>query len=106
MTMRLPKKKGFRSLKTAATEIYTGDLDALGSKINNETLAENGLIADSHVTVKLIAKGGISKKHSVELDSASTGAIALIEKAGGSFTVATAPKRQKKAKKATDDNDK
>lgn len=82
---RLPKKRGFRSFKTAKSIITTGELEAIGETINNKALLEAGLIDDINESVKLIVKGDVKSKHLVELSAASESAIKLIDAAGGSF---------------------
>ena len=44
-----------------------------------------GLISNAFVRVKLLLKGDVTKKVTVKLQGASAGAIAAVEKAGGSF---------------------
>lgn len=105
MLQRLPKLRGFTSHRTAPVNVYTGQIDALGVAVNNQTLANAGLIANPFVSVKLIVKGAITKKHTVELQLASAGAIAAVEKAGGTFkqTERTGrPKTRKPGKQKTE----
>ena len=83
---RLPKKRGFRSYKPEVVTITTGQVDKVGSSITNATLLENGLIEDLHQNVKVVVKGEVAKKHTVEVQGASKAAVAAIEKAGGTFT--------------------
>jgi large subunit ribosomal protein L15 len=109
LMQRLPKLPGFRSHKPAAVNVYTGQLDAFGAKkITNDSLAEAGLIPHAYSTVKLVVKGDVTKKLTVELQSASATAIAAIENAGGSFTKVarqsrqvTSAKKLERAEKAT-----
>ena len=83
---RLPKMHGFRSFKTKAENIGVGDLEALAGKtIDSFVLAEAGLVSSPFVRIKLLAGGELTKKVTVELQGASESAIAVIEKAGGSF---------------------
>jgi large subunit ribosomal protein L15 len=84
---RLPKLRGFRSLKPKAEIVYTGQLDALGTSITTEVLAEAGLISSPYADVKLLVKGDVAKKVTVKLASASAGAIEAVQKAGGSFEI-------------------
>lgn len=87
LMQRLPKLPGFRSLRVPAETVYTGQLDALASKkITTTALAEAGLISNAYVNVKLIVKGDVTKKATVELQAASLRAIEAVEAAGGSFT--------------------
>jgi large subunit ribosomal protein L15 len=84
----LPKLPGFRSFRTKAENVYTGQLDQFASKpIDSEVLAAAGIISNPYVNVKLITKGDITKKVTVKLPAASESALAAVEAAGGSFEV-------------------
>lgn len=85
--MRIPKLPGFRSIRPKAEVVYTGQLDEfIGKTVNNESLANAGLVSSGHTNVKLIVKGEVTKKLSVQLQGASQAAVTQIEKAGGKFT--------------------
>lgn len=91
---RLPKLPGFKSTKAPAQELYTGQLDKLGSKtITNHELAEAGLIADAYQRTKLIVKGEVTKAVKLEIQAASAAAITAVEKAGGSVKIVDRPQR-------------
>ncbi len=95
--MRLPKLPGFRSIHPKAELVYTGQLDQLAGKtIDNHSLAAAGITTSAHVKVKLIVKGEVSKKATINVQSASAKAVEMVEKAGGTFTktdlVARVPK--------------
>lgn len=97
--MRLPKLPGFRSIRPKAELIYTGQLDALSTKtINNQALAEAGLISNPYVKVKLVSKGPVTKKVNIKLQAASVSAVDAVQKAGGSFALVPQVPRPKKAK--------
>ena len=84
---RIPKQPGFKSKRTPKQEVTTGSLNALTSEIVDITaLKEAGIVKSANRAVKLILKGELSKALSVNLDAASKGAIAAIDKAGGAFT--------------------
>lgn len=100
LMQRLPKLRGFRSLRTPAENVYTGQLNQLSAKVNNQTLAEAGLVTSEFSRVKLLLRGDVSKKLTVELQAASVNAIAALEKAGGSFKAVGRPMRP--AKKQAD----
>jgi large subunit ribosomal protein L15 len=86
LMQQLPKLPGFRSLRTAAEEIYTGHLEQFAGKTVDATLlAEHGLLSNAFVRVKLITKGELTKKVTVKLPSASASAITAIEAVGGTF---------------------
>lgn len=83
---KLPKLPGFKSYRVKAENVYTGDLDQFAGKVADATaLYEANLISSPYNTVKLIAKGDVTKKVSVKLPAASKAAISIIEANGGSF---------------------
>lgn len=90
LMQRLPKLNGFRSLKTKAEVVYTGQLEVLKDKsIDTVVLASAGLVSNPYVTVKLIVKGDLTRKLDVKLQGASVPAVAMIQKAGGNFEKTT-----------------
>lgn len=103
LAQRFPKLRGFTSHRTPADIVYTGTLDTLGTKIDNQVLADAGLISSPYTRVKLVVKGELSKKHTVSLQSSTKNAVALIEKAGGSFSAVEQIKRPKTSKKKSTD---
>jgi large subunit ribosomal protein L15 len=98
LMQRLPKLRGFTSKRVPAENVYTGQLNDLGAKVDNFTLAEAGITTSPYVRVKLVVKGDVTKKVTVNLQAASESAIAAIQKAGGTFTVTPQVKRQKQEK--------
>jgi large subunit ribosomal protein L15 len=85
--MRVPKLRGFKSKRTPAEVIYTGQLDAIKkATIDATVLAESGLISSPFVNAKLILKGEVKSKKDVKLSGASANAVKAVEKAGGSFS--------------------
>jgi large subunit ribosomal protein L15 len=86
LMQRLPKLRGFRTFKTAAEEVYTGQLDQFAGKIvDTNALAEAGIITSPYVNVKLIVRGDVTKKVTIKLQGASEKAIEAVQKAGGTF---------------------
>lgn len=85
LMQRLPKLRGFRSLKPKAENVYTEQLNGLGAKVTNKTLADVGLVSSEFVRVKLLHRGEVTKKLDVELQGASVNAVEAIQKVGGSF---------------------
>lgn len=102
LMQRVPKKHGFKSLRVPAQVVYTDQLDVLAGKTaNNQSLAEAGLITTPYSSVKVILRGEVSGKVTVKVQAASKGAVAAIEKAGGSFEktdVPHLPESQRKTK--------
>jgi large subunit ribosomal protein L15 len=86
LMQQLPKLPGFRSHRVKAENVYTGQLEQFAGKtVSAETLAEAKIISNAYVRVKLIVKGELTKKVTVELPAASENAIAAVQQAGGSF---------------------
>ncbi len=96
--MRLPKLPGFRSHRPKAELVYTGQLAALTGVIDNFNLADAGITTSPYVKVKLVQKGELTKKVNVKLQAASENAIAMIQKAGGTFAVVPQVGRKKQEK--------
>lgn len=102
LMMRIPKLKGFRSLRTPAQVVYTSQLEVLkGKTADNHSLHEAGLISTPYHTVKLILKGELKKAGEVKVQAASKGAIEALQAAGGSFVKTETPR--KPAQKAKTD---
>lgn len=86
LMQRLPKLPGFRSLRTKAEVVYTGQLDQFAGKtIDTTVLATAGLITSPYVSVKLLNKGTVTKPVTVKLQSASESAREALQQAGASF---------------------
>lgn len=66
--------------------IDAGKINA-GETLNIEALKAAGLVNNVKDGVRLLNKGEITTKVTVEVNSASAGAVAAVEKAGGSVTV-------------------
>jgi large subunit ribosomal protein L15 len=83
---RLPKLRGFKSHKTPAETVYTGQLEQFGGKtVDTTVLAAAGLITSPYVAVKLLKSGELTKKVTVKLQLASQTAVDALQQAGGSF---------------------
>jgi large subunit ribosomal protein L15 len=86
LMQRLPKLPGFRSHRAKATNVFTGDLEQFAGKtVDTTVLAEAGLISNAYLSVKLLKRGELTKKVTVQLQGASSTAIDAVDKAGGSF---------------------
>jgi large subunit ribosomal protein L15 len=84
--MRLPKLRGFKSHRSVPEVVYTGQLEGLKAAIvDNKSLYEAGLVSSPNVSVKVITTGELKSKKTIKLQQASTSAIQMIEKAGGTF---------------------
>jgi len=88
LMQQLPKLRGFKSHRPVVENIYTGQLAAFnGQTVDNFVLFKAGLITSPHVKVKLVVKGELTAKVTVNLQAASKSAETMIIKAGGSFKV-------------------
>jgi len=86
LMQRMPKLRGFKSKIPDADVIYLSQLDALSAKvIDNNVLAEAGLVPNAFTKVKLIVKGEVTTAKTVKIQAASAQAIVAVEKAGGTF---------------------
>lgn len=86
LVQRIPKFRGFTSLRVKAQNVYTGQLSAVkGTTIDAMKLYEAGLVTTPYHSIKLIARGEYIGKATVRVQAASAGAIQQLEKAGGAF---------------------
>ena len=86
---RLPKK-GFSNdaFRRTIAIVNVGQLDgafADGATVSVETLRAAGLVSGRFDAVKLLGKGELTRKLTVDLDEVSAGARAKVEQAGGSL---------------------
>jgi large subunit ribosomal protein L15 len=93
LMMRLPKLRGFKSHRPKAEVVYTSQLASVKGDITNSSLHEAGLVSSAYSNVKLIVKGDVSTAHKVSLQGASEKAVAMVQKAGGSFVKVNKPQR-------------
>ena len=102
LVRRIPKKRGFKSLRVPAQVVYTDQLESFAGKtVDNMSLTEAGLVATPYHTVKVITRGELKAKVTLKVQGASKGAVELITQAGGSFTktdIPTLPPSQRKKK--------
>ncbi|MGD8373878.1 MAG: 50S ribosomal protein L15 [Candidatus Woesebacteria bacterium] len=92
LSQRVPKLRGFKSLRAPAQVVYTDQLEALANKTaDNFTLAETDLVATPYHTVKIIVRGELKAEVAVKVQGASENAKAIITKAGGSFEKIAVP---------------
>lgn len=104
LMQRLPKLRGFRSIRPKTEEIYTGQLNELKGNVDNFSLFDAGLVTSPYANVKVIVRGELKNKVSVKLQGASAEAAKAITKAGGSFTKIERPSRTPKEKPAKTKN--
>lgn len=92
LLQRIPKSRGFKSMRVPAQVLYVDQLnDVKGATIDNFTLYEAGLIATPHHAVKVIARGEYTGKATVKVQNASTSVVAAIVKNGGVFEAVPVP---------------
>lgn len=102
---RLPKR-GFNNPFTKDyTELTLGNLQRAAAKgiidakkpVTEDVLRASGLVRKSRHGVRLLATGELKTKLTIKVTGATKGAIAAVEKAGGSITV-TPPKPKPEGK--------
>lgn len=86
LMLATPKKRGFVSSKVKSVVLNVQDLAKAftnGAKVNPRVLIEKGLISDTAKSVKILGKGEITIKLTVEDCELSSSAKEKIEQAGG-----------------------
>jgi large subunit ribosomal protein L15 len=95
LVQAVPKARGFKSLRTPAQVVYLDHLNAFAGKtVDNQSLFEAGMIATPFHKVKIIARGELTEKVTVQVQAASKSVQEAIAKAGGTFTKVTTPLKQ------------
>ena len=103
---RLPKRGFVNIYRKRFAELNVGRIqEAIDSKkinssktINEELLKEKGLITHLYDGVRLLGSGKISKSISINVTSASSGAVKAIEKAGGKVKIGKEKENSKNKK--------
>jgi large subunit ribosomal protein L15 len=106
--LRIPKLKGFNSLKKKPACVNLKALQYTfndGAKINARDLLKAGLIVTITNGVKILSLGDISKKFTVEADAFSAAAVTKIEKAGGKAVLVGKAAVKESLKQAKDKQD-
>ncbi len=86
------KLHGFKSLRAPAQIVYLDHLNSFAGKVaDNFTLFDAGLIVTPYQAVKVIARGELTEKITLNVSGASSSVKAAIEKAGGTFTKTAVP---------------
>ncbi len=88
--LRIPKSRGFKSLYPAMAVVNLGELNQAFSdsdKINPRTMLKAGLIKDVRAGVKVLSKGKLNKKLTIEAQAFSAKAQEKIKTAGGQAVV-------------------
>ena len=104
---RLPKR-GFNNHTRVEFDVITlRDLQVLvdngtfkvGETITTAALREKGVVPHTSTGVKLLVKGELKAKLSLDIERASAGAVAAIEKLGGTVAVKVKQAKREKVKK-------
>ena len=84
-----PNRKKFAVVNIGLIEkfVEAGKIDA-SAEITEDALVASGLVRRKLDGVRVLAKGEVSSKLTISVTGASKAAIAAVEKAGGSLTVA------------------
>ncbi len=104
LVRRIPKHRGFKSIRTPAQVVYLDHLNAFkGKTVDNFSLFEAGLIGTPFHSVKIITRGELTEKITLKVQGASKSVQAAVTKAGGSFEkIATPLKQSTKEAEASD----
>ena len=93
----IPKLAGFTSRRTASHTISLTDLSRMKeSTIDNSVLHSYHIVEKIYTPVRVVNSGEMKTKKTVKLQAASKSAVEAIEKAGGSFSEVSTPKRASK----------
>ncbi len=98
LMMRLPKLRGFRSIRPKAQVVYTSALNDITGTVTNQSLFDAGVTTDAYAICKIVFRGEVTKKLDVTLQGASAQAIVAIQKAGGTFKKVDRPQHAARAK--------
>jgi large subunit ribosomal protein L15 len=103
LVQAIPKNRGFKSLRTPSQVVYMDHLNSFdGKTVDNFALYEASLVETPFHTVKVIARGELTAKVTLNVQAASASVKEAVLKAGGSFNKTATPlrKSQKEAEKA------
>ncbi len=82
-----PNRKKFAVINLGLIQKFIDEKKLDGKTITEDSLIESGLVRRKLDGVRVLAKGDITAKVSIEVTGASKGAIEAVEKAGGKLTV-------------------
>ena len=107
---RVPKRGFTNIFRKRYAEVNVGRLQqAIDAKkiyakmtIDGEALVASGVVRRLHDGVRLLAKGDLSAKVTIEVAGASKAAVELVEKAGGKVVVMEAKVADKKMSKKSE----
>ena len=86
-----PNRKSFAVVNLGMIQkfVEAGKLDA-SSEINEDTLVASGLVRRKLDGIRVLAKGELTSKLTLNVTGASKAAVEAVEKAGGALTVTSA----------------
>ncbi|AKS44869.1 LSU ribosomal protein L15P [Octadecabacter temperatus] len=82
-----PNRKKFAVVNLGLIQKFIDEKKLDGKVITEDSLVASGLIRRKLDGIRVLAKGEITTKVSIEVTGASAGAVAAVEKAGGKLTV-------------------
>ncbi len=85
-----PNRKEFAVVNLGLIQKFVDAKKLDGSNITEDTLVESGLVRRKRDGIRVLAKGDVTGKLSIEVTGASKSAVEAVEKAGGSLKVAAA----------------
>ena len=92
LARRIPKARGFKSLRTPAQVVYLDRLNELkGKTVDNFALYEAGYISTPFQAVKIIVRGELTEKIDLRVSAASKNVKVAVVKAGGTFAKTAVP---------------
>lgn len=104
---RVPKRGFTNIFRKRYAEVNIGRLQqAIDDKkidakktIDSEILIASGVVQRLHDGVRLLAKGGLNAKVTIEVSGASKAAVELVEKAGGKVVIVELKTKSKRSEK-------
>ncbi|MFK7875101.1 MAG: 50S ribosomal protein L15 [Paracoccaceae bacterium] len=85
-----PNRKAFAVVNLGLIQKFVDAKKIDAANITEDTLIESGLVRRKLDGVRVLAKGEVTSKLSIDVTGASKSAIEAVEKAGGSLKVAAA----------------
>jgi large subunit ribosomal protein L15 len=100
LMQKLPKLPGFKSHKPKMENVFTNQLEQFAGKtVDTALLASAALITSPYANVKLLQRGNLTKKVTVQVQNASAQAAAAVTEAGGSYVKTARLQRPPSTKK-------
>ena len=97
LARRIPKARGFKSLKAEAQVVYLDHLNTFKGKIaDNFTLFQAGYISSPYQAVKVILRGELTESITLHVSGASKSVKEAVTKAGGTFVKTAVPLKKGK----------